>query len=209
MGDTGLTAARSSSTPTVAPPGTAAARSRARTRRRSTARLRTPRATSRRTSSRPASPTAASSRSRTRSGSRTRSRSRSQCFGTERIPSARIRELVRRALRPAARGDPARPRPAPSDLRRRRLRTATSVATSTTSRGSETDKADALRSAAGLAARAAAARSEMAVTVVGSVAFDALETRVREGESHPVGAAAPLLDCRHSAASCRCRGRRG
>ena len=67
-------AARSSSTPTAAWPATAAAPSRARTRRRSTARPPTPRATWPRTSSPPAWPTAARSRSRTRSASRTRSR---------------------------------------------------------------------------------------------------------------------------------------
>ena len=67
-------AARSSSTRTGAPPATAAARSRARTRRRSTARPPTRRATSPRTSSRRASPTAARSRSPTRSASPIRSR---------------------------------------------------------------------------------------------------------------------------------------
>ena len=69
--------ARSSSTRTADRPGTAAARSRARIRRRSTARPRTRLATWRRTSSPRAWPTAASSRWPTRSASRSRCRSRS------------------------------------------------------------------------------------------------------------------------------------
>ena len=46
------------------------------------------------------------------------------CFGTEAIPAERADRGARpRALRPAAGGDPARPRPAPPDLREdRRLR---------------------------------------------------------------------------------------
>ncbi len=39
-----------------------------------------------------------------------------ETFGTEKLPVARIEELVKRALRPATRGDPARPRPAAADL---------------------------------------------------------------------------------------------
>ena len=39
-----------------------------------------------------------------------------ETYGTERVPPSRIVELVREALRPAARSDRARPRPAPADL---------------------------------------------------------------------------------------------
>ena len=40
-----------------------------------------------------------------------------ECFGTEEIPVEPDRGAHPRALRPAPRGDPARPRPAPADLR--------------------------------------------------------------------------------------------
>ena len=56
----------------------------------------------------------------------------------------------RRALRPAPGGDPARPRPAPPDLREDRRVRPLRPRRRTTSRGSATDKADALREAAGL-----------------------------------------------------------
>ena len=76
VGDCGLTAARSSSTPTAAGPATAAARSPARIRPRWTARPPTRRATWPRTSWPPASPTAAKCRSPTPSAWPSRLRSR-------------------------------------------------------------------------------------------------------------------------------------
>ena len=144
-------AARSSWTPTAARPATAAGPSPARIRRRSTARPPTPRATSRRTSSPPASPTAASCRSPTRSASRTRSRSRVECFGTETLPVARIEELVREHfdLRPGA---------ILRDLDLRRPIYAKTAAYGHFGRADHdftwerTDKADALRAAAGVEA---------------------------------------------------------
>ena len=142
-------AARSSSTPTAARPVTAAAPSRARTRPRSTARPPTRRATWRRTSSPPGSPTAARCRSPTRSASRTRSRSRSSASAPRRSPSRRIEELVREHfdLRPAA---------ILRDLDLRRPIYAKTAAYGHFGREDHdftwerTDKADALRAAAGL-----------------------------------------------------------
>ena len=130
---------------------TAAARSRARTRRRSTARPPTPRATSRRTSSPPGSPTAARSRSPTRSASRTRSRSSSTASAPRRSRSRGSRSSSREHfdLRPAA---------ILRDLDLRRPIYAKTAAYGHFGRDDHdftwerTDKADALRAAAGLAA---------------------------------------------------------
>ena len=75
------------------------------------------------------------------------------CFGTERIPLRADRGARPRALRPAAGGDPARPRPAPADLRK----TAAYGHFGRDDRDftwERTDRADALREAAGLAAPA-------------------------------------------------------
>ena len=131
---------------------TAAARSRARIRRRSTARPPTPRATSPRTSSPPASRTAARCRSRTRSASRSPSRSTPSASAPRSIPEARIEELIREHfdLRPAA---------IVRDLDLRRPIYAATAAyghfgrATPTSRWERTDRADALRAAAGLLAR--------------------------------------------------------
>ncbi len=82
-----------------------------------------------------------------------RSRVLVDCFGTEAVPLATIEELVARALRPPAGRDPARPRPAPPDLRK----TAAYGHFGREDRDftwERTDKADALRAAAGLAADA-------------------------------------------------------
>ena len=122
---------------------------RARIRRRSTARPPTRRATWRRTSSPPASPTAASSRSPTRSASRTRSRSRSSASAPSGSRSPRIEELVREHfdLRPGA---------ILRDLDLRRPIYAKTAAYGHFGRDDHdftwerTDKADALRAAAGL-----------------------------------------------------------
>ena len=97
-----------------------------------------------------------------------------QCFGTEQIPLARIESLVREHfdLRPAA---------ILNDLDLRRPIYVKTAAYGHFGRDEHdftwerTDKAEALRAAAGLAVPCRNP-SEMAVTVVGSVAFDALET---------------------------------
>ena len=85
-------------------PATAAARSPARTRRRSTGPARTPRAGWRRTSSPPGSPTASRSRSPTASASPGRSRSRSSRSAPARSRTSRSRSPIDRHfdLRPAS-----------------------------------------------------------------------------------------------------------
>ena len=129
--------------------GTAAARSRARIRPRSTARPRTRRATWRRTSSPPGSPTAARCRSPTRSASRTRSRSRCGRFGTEQIPVDADRGARRASTSTCARRAILR------DLDLRRPIYAKTAAYGHFGRDDHdftwerTDKADALREAAG------------------------------------------------------------
>ena len=116
-------AARSSSTPTAAWAVTAAAPSRARTRRRSIARPATTRATSPRTSSRPAWPAAARCRSPTPSASPSRSRCWCTPSAPARVDEDRLAEARARQLRlPPGRAHP-RARPAPPDLPEdRRLR---------------------------------------------------------------------------------------
>ena len=143
-------AARSSSTPTAASPATAAARSPARTRRRSTAPPPTPRAGSPRTSSRPAWPTVPRSRSPTRSASRSPVSVMVETFGTEKIGRGRIAQLIDEHfdLRPGA--------------FREELKLHRPIFQKTAAYGhfgrddpdftwESTDKADALREAAGLA----------------------------------------------------------
>ena len=184
----GSPGARSSSTPTAARPATAAAPSPARTRRRSTARPPTPRATSRRTSSPRVSPTAARCRSPTRSGSRIRSRSRSSASAPSRSPSTRIEELIREHfdLRPAA---------ILRDLDLRRPIYAKTAAYGHFGRDDARLHVGA-HGQGGAAARGRRPRRPrrrepcvMAVTVVGSVAFDALETPFGKRERILGGAA--------------------
>ena len=124
---------------------------RARIRRRSTARPPTPRATSRRTSSPPVSPTAASSRSPTRSASRTRSRSRS----TASAPSASRPRGSRSSC--ASTSTCARRRSCAISTCRRPIYAKTAAyghfgRADHDFTWERTDKADALREAAGLAA---------------------------------------------------------
>ena len=87
------------------------------------------------------------------------------CFGTNVVPQETIESLIARALRPAARRDHPRPRPAPADLPEDGRRTATSAARTPDFTWERTDKADALRAAAGLADRRRVSRSS---TPVGS-----------------------------------------
>ena len=98
-----------------------------------------------------------------------------ECFGTAVVPEARIEELIREHfdLRPAA---------IVRDLELRRPIYAATAAYGHFGRSDadftweRTDRADALRAAAGLLRRGDAGGGGMAVTVVGSVAFDSLET---------------------------------
>ena len=118
-------AARSSSIPTAAPPGTEAVRSPARIRPRSTGLPPMPPATSRRTSSRPVSPSRCELQVAYAIGVAHPVSLEVDCFGTERdgITTGRIEELVRATLRPQAGRDHQGPRSAPADLREdRRVR---------------------------------------------------------------------------------------
>ena len=73
------------------------------------------------------------------------------CFGTEVVPLATDRGADPRALRPAARRDPPRSRPAPADLRARPPPYGHFGRDDRDFTWERTDKADALRAAAGLA----------------------------------------------------------
>ena len=150
MGDAGLTGRKIIVDTYGGAARTAAARSPARTRRRSTARPPTPRATSRRTSSPRGSPSAARSRSRTRSASRTRCRCSSR-------RSARRRSRSRGSRSSCASIFDLRPAAILRDLDLRRPIYAKTAAYGHFGRDDRdftwerTDKADALRAAAGLA----------------------------------------------------------